>query len=82
MVRILLKTSFFSTHTDFDSRIEDLNLPDVHPRKAFIMGTIEKEIRLSFAGRIKGTLPEPYQYVFTEKKMKDIPDFKYDKESE
>lgn len=74
--------SLFLAHADFGSRVDDLELSDVHPKKAFITGAIEKEIRLSFAGRIKGTLPEQYQYIFTEKKMKDIPDFKYDKESE
>ncbi|KAI5300555.1 hypothetical protein KEM55_006614 [Ascosphaera atra] len=57
--------------------IPDLDLPDVHPRKAFIIGAIDKEIRLSFAQRIKGTLPEPYQNLITEGKEKDTPDFKY-----
>lgn len=41
---------------------------------------LDKEIRLSFAQRIKGTLPEPYQTLIPEAKAKDTPDFKYDNE--
>ena len=41
------------------------------------MGALEKEIRLSFAARIRGTLPEPYQSLISEAKEKDTPDFKY-----
>lgn len=58
-------------------RIEDLDLPVVHPKMSFIIGAIDKEIRLSFAQRIRGTLPDPYQDLITEGKEKDIPDFKY-----
>ncbi|RAK79796.1 NCBP1 family protein [Aspergillus fijiensis CBS 313.89] len=57
--------------------IEDLDLPAVHPRMAFITGALDKEIRLSFAQRIRGTLPDPYQELVTEGKEKDTPDFKY-----
>ncbi|PYH48289.1 NCBP1 family protein [Aspergillus saccharolyticus JOP 1030-1] len=57
--------------------IEDLELPAIHPRMAFIAGALDKEIRLSFAQRIRGTLPDPYQELITEGKEKDIPDFKY-----
>ena len=49
---------------------------------SFINGAIDKEIRLSFAQRIRGTLPEPYQDLITEGKEKDIPDFKYSIEGE
>ncbi|KAI9826223.1 MAG: hypothetical protein M1819_007390 [Sarea resinae] len=42
------------------------------------MGALEKEVRLSFAQRIRGTLPEPYQPLVSESKEKDAPDFKYD----
>ncbi len=49
----------------------------IHPKKAFMMGSLEKEIRLSFAARIRGTLPEPYQPLISEAKEKDTPDFKY-----
>ncbi|KIX98015.1 uncharacterized protein Z520_06094 [Fonsecaea multimorphosa CBS 102226] len=61
--------------------VDDVNLPDVHPRKAFIIDALDKEIRLSFSKRIKGTLPEPYQALISEAKEKDVPDFKYDDES-
>jgi nuclear cap-binding protein subunit 1 len=59
-------------------RSDDVELPDVHPKKAFIIGALEKEIRLSFAQRIRGTLPEPYQALISEAKEKEAPDFKYD----
>jgi nuclear cap-binding protein subunit 1 len=58
-------------------RSDDVELPDIHPKKAFIIGALEKEIRLSFAQRIRGTLPEPYQALVAEAKEKDAPDFKY-----
>lgn len=40
-------------------------------------GALEKEIRLSFAQRIRGTLPETYQPLISEAKEKDTPDFKF-----
>ncbi|KZF21279.1 hypothetical protein L228DRAFT_253707 [Xylona heveae TC161] len=58
--------------------IDDLELPDVHIRKAFMLGALDKEVRLSFAQRIRGTLPDPYQPIISEAKEKDTPDFKYD----
>ena len=64
------------------TRINDLDLPTVHPKKSFIIGALDKEIRLSFAQRIKGTLPDPYQALISEGKEKDTPDFKYANESE
>ena len=67
MVRLLLTMT----------RVDDVELPVVHPKKAFMVGALEKEIRLSFAQRIRGTLPEPYQALITEAKEKDTPDFKY-----
>ncbi|KAF6837205.1 hypothetical protein CMUS01_05101 [Colletotrichum musicola] len=57
--------------------IDDVFLPDIHPQKAFILGALDKEIRLSFAQRIKGTLPEPYQTLIGPDKEKDVPDFKF-----
>lgn len=57
--------------------IDDVELPNLDPKKAFIQGALDKEIRLSFAQRIKGTLPAPYQQLITEDKEKDTPDFKY-----
>jgi nuclear cap-binding protein subunit 1 len=44
---------------------------------AFITGALDKEIRLSFAQRIKGTLPEPYQTLIPEGKENETPEFKY-----
>ncbi|KAE8351177.1 MIF4G like-domain-containing protein [Aspergillus coremiiformis] len=61
--------------------IDDLELPLVHPKMAFITGALDKEIRLSFAQRIRGTLPDPYQDLITEGKEKDTPDFKYSEET-
>lgn len=63
--------------TYYLGRVDDVELPLAKPKKAFIVGALEKEIRLSFAQRIRGTLPEPYQALITEAKEKDIPDFKY-----
>ncbi|AEO56906.1 hypothetical protein MYCTH_2302387 [Thermothelomyces thermophilus ATCC 42464] len=57
--------------------VDDVYLPDVHPRKAFILGAIDKEIRLSFAQRIKNTLPDPYKELIGPEKEKDTPDFKF-----
>jgi len=57
--------------------IDDVELPSLDPKKAFIEGSLDKEIRLSFAQRIKGTLPPPYQPLISEDKEKDTPDFKY-----
>jgi len=45
------------------------------------MGALDKEIRLSFAQRIKGTLPDPYHALIPEGKEKDTPDFKYASDS-
>ncbi|RDW89314.1 putative nuclear cap-binding complex subunit NCBP1 [Coleophoma cylindrospora] len=61
--------------------IDDVELPSLDPKKAFIQGALDKEIRLSFAQRIKGTLPAPYQQLITEEKEKDTPDFKYNDEA-
>ncbi|KAI2643513.1 MIF4G like-domain-containing protein [Xylaria nigripes] len=59
---------------------EDVNLPDIHPCKSFILGALDKEIRLSFAQRIKGTLPEPYQALISPEKEQDTPEFKFNDE--
>ncbi|KAK3359190.1 MIF4G like-domain-containing protein [Lasiosphaeria hispida] len=57
--------------------VDDVFLPDLHPRKAFIRGAIDKEIRLSFAQRIKNTLPEAYQDLVEPEMEKEMPDFKF-----
>jgi nuclear cap-binding protein subunit 1 len=56
---------------------EDVFLSSLHPRKAFVLGAIDKEIRLSFSRRIKGTLPPAYQDLIIPDMEKDAPDFKY-----
>lgn len=58
-------------------RVDDVELSIAHPRKSFIMGALEKEIRLSFAQRIRGTLPEPYQTLIPATKEDVLPEFKY-----
>ncbi|KAH8756749.1 MIF4G like-domain-containing protein [Diaporthe sp. PMI_573] len=58
----------------------DVKLPDLHPCKAFIMGAIDKEIRLSFAGRIRKTLPEGYQELVPPEKDVEEPPFKFEKD--
>lgn len=58
-------------------RVGDVELPLAHPKKAFIVGALEKEIRLSFAQRIRGTLPEPYQPLISKAQEQDQPDYKY-----
>lgn len=57
---------------------EHLNFADVHPKKAFILGSLEKEIRLSFATRIKGTLPDAFKELIPEEREKEQPVFKFD----
>lgn len=57
--------------------VDDVQLPDLHPCKAFIIGAIDKEIRLSFAQRIKGTLPGEYQELIGPGKEKESPEFKF-----
>ena len=58
--------------------MDDVQLANVYPKKAFIAGALEKEIRLSFAKRIRDTLPEPYRPIISEDMEKDTPPFKYD----
>ncbi|KAL2760806.1 hypothetical protein ACRALDRAFT_1038256 [Sodiomyces alcalophilus JCM 7366] len=57
--------------------VDDVSLSDIHPHKAFILGALDKEIRLSFAQRIKNTLPEEYQALIGPEKENDVPDFKF-----
>jgi hypothetical protein len=53
---------------------------ELTPKKAFIIAAIDKEIRLSFAKRIRETLPPEYHHIITEGKFKDVPDYKYNSE--
>lgn len=60
---------------------DDVQLSDLHPGKAFILGALDKEIRLSFASRIKGTLPDVYKPLIRQEKEADTPYFKFDDDS-
>jgi nuclear cap-binding protein subunit 1 len=51
----------------------------LHPKKAFIIATIEKEIRLSFAKRIRQTLPDEMHSLIP-KADDTVPKFKFDNE--
>lgn len=57
---------------------DNVALPDLHPYKAFIVGSIDKEIRLSFAGRIRKTLPPAYQALVPPEKDQEEPPFKFE----
>lgn len=63
--------------TDTNSRVPEVATSDLSPKKAFIIGVLDKEIRLSFAKRIRETLPEEYHPLIPASKEKDIPDFKF-----
>ncbi|EWC48300.1 hypothetical protein DRE_02404 [Drechslerella stenobrocha 248] len=58
--------------------IPDLQLSKIHPKRSFIQEAVEKELRLSFANRIKSTLPEEYVGLVPEDKEKDVPEFKFE----
>ena len=62
-------------------RVDEVDRADVFPKKSFIVATIDKEIRLSFAKRIRETLPKPYHSLIPAVKEKDIPDFKFKDDS-
>lgn len=61
--------------------ISDLALPSLDPKKSFIAGLLDKEIRLSFAKRIRETLPPEFHDMIPPSKEKDIPDFKFQNDS-
>lgn len=69
--------SNFEFRWKWDEWQEYLSESDLHPKKAFVVGAIDKEIRLSFAKRIRETLPRSYHGLIPEEKEKDTPDFKY-----
>jgi nuclear cap-binding protein subunit 1 len=69
--------SNFEFRWKWDEWQENLSDSGLHPKKAFIIGAIDKEIRLSFAKRIRETLPKSYHSLIPEEKEKDTPDFKY-----
>lgn len=62
-----------------ENRLGDLEQSNLHPQKAFILATLDKEIRLSFAKRIRSTLPEQMHPLIPDRLDADnSPDFKYD----
>ncbi|KAF1985986.1 cap binding protein [Aulographum hederae CBS 113979] len=76
---------WFAHHlSNFDFRwkwsewLESVDSIDLDPKKSFIIGALDKEIRLSFAKRIRDTLPEPYHILIPIEKEKDTPEFKYE----
>jgi len=69
--------SNFEFRWKWDEWQEYISDSALHPKKAFIIGAIDKEIRLSFAKRIRETLPKSYHGLIPEEKEKDTPDFKY-----
>lgn len=81
-VVIPLSTLAYKASLIYTYRVDDVELSSAHPKKAFIMGALEKEIRLSFAQRIRGTLPEPYQLLISKAKELETPDFKYNLDRE
>ena len=75
---------WFSHHlSNFDFRwkwIEweaDANLSRLHCRKAFTLGLLDKEVRLSFAQRIRKSLPEAFTGCIPTSMDNDIPEWKY-----
>lgn len=81
-VVISMRTLAYRDSLIYIYRVDDVELSSAHPKKAFIMGALEKEIRLSFAQRIRGTLPEPYQPLISKAKELETPDFKYNLDGE
>lgn len=79
---IPLSTLTYKASLIYVYRVDDVEMSSAHPKKAFIMGALEKEIRLSFAQRIRGTLPEPYQPLISKAKELETPDFKYNADRE
>jgi len=78
---------WFAHHlSNFDYRwkwtewVDDVKRSDLSPKKAFILGILDKEIRLAFASRIRSTLPEEYHPLIPASRENDIPEFKYNNE--
>jgi len=59
------------------TRIPEIDLSALHPKKAFITGTLDKEIQLSFAKRVRDTLPPDYHPLIPQSKENEVPPFKY-----
>ncbi|KAL9088275.1 MAG: hypothetical protein Q9159_003187 [Coniocarpon cinnabarinum] len=81
-------TDWFAHHlSNFDFRwkwvewVDDASLSRIQPRKAFILGLLDKEVRLSFAKRIRQSVPEPLAKCIPSSMDNDIPEWKYRPES-
>ncbi len=62
--------------------VGDVELSELNPKKAFIVDALDKEIRLSFAQRIRGTLPsEEFQQLVGKEREQETPGFKYSDET-
>ncbi|WPH02048.1 cap binding protein [Acrodontium crateriforme] len=57
--------------------IPEVALPELSPRKAFIRGVLDKEIQLSFAKRVRDTLPQEYHFMIPASKENEVPEFKF-----
>jgi nuclear cap-binding protein subunit 1 len=58
---------------------DDLARSDLHPKKAFIRAAVDKEVRLSFPRRVRGTLPAEYHFLVPGRlDAGERPDFKYE----
>jgi len=62
--------------------VHDVSLPRLSSKKTLILGALDKEVRLSFAKRIRDTLPEPYHHLIPTSRDNDIPEFKYNNSCE
>jgi len=62
-------------------RIPEIDLSDLQPKKAFIIGVLEKEIQLSFAKRVRDTLPTDYHPLIPPSKENEVPNFKYNQDT-
>ena len=61
------------------NRLGEVDLPELHPKKAFITAALDREIRLSFAKRVRSTVPEEVATLIPERLDKDeSPEFKFD----
>jgi len=81
-------TDWFAHHvSNFEFRWKwvewapEIELPNSHPKKAFIRNVIDKEIRLSFPKRIADSLPPDFAAMIEKGQYNDEPDFKYSSSS-
>ena len=61
--------------------VGDVEMSSLTPKKAFIVDALDKEIRLSFAQRIRGTLPTEVASMIGTEREQEVPEFKYSDEN-